>query len=273
MLALACAAGAQAQVIFNLLAPQNLAGMAATQNKLTLDPPKGDDCKVIVGFVDTALQQLDAQLEPFVKERVSVAGEAAPTSSVDPTHSTAMVNAFMQAIQSSGRSSTSVRVISVDVFGASGSANTFNVAAGLITAGNKGATVINASLGGYGDSPILRDAVQQLAANNIPVFAAVGNDASNTPFYPAAYPEVVSVTALERGGKVANYANTGTQPDAAAPGAVIFNYNGLTYGSQGTSVASAVAAGIAAGVAESSCAPWSRVIPALQKSLAVPVAK
>ena len=252
--------------------PQNL-GMAAPETRLTLDPPKGDNCKVVVGFVDTALQSLGPQLEPFVKERLTVTGEAAPVdSSLQPTHQTAMVNSFYQGMQASGRNSSSVKVLSVDVFGNNASANTFNVAAGMILAGNRGATVINASLGGYGDSPLLRDAVKQLAQNNIPVFAAVGNDGSNTPFFPAAYPEVISVTAVER-GKVASYANVGTQPDAGAPGTVIFSYNGLTYGSRGTSVSSAAAAGIAAGMADANCAPWSQVIPAVQKALVVPAAQ
>lgn len=254
----------------NPFSPQSLTGMSAPQTKLTLDPPKQDGCNVVVGFVDTPLQSLGS-LEQFVKERISVAGDSTVDNST-PTHATAMVNAFYQSIQASGRSSTAVPVIAVDVFGASGSANTFNVALGLITAGNKGATVINASLGGYGDSEILRNAVQQLAQHNIPVFAAVGNDGSNVPFYPAAYPGVVAVTAIGQGGKVASYANTGTQPDAAAPGVVVFSYNGLVYGSQGTSVSSAAAAGIAAGLADSTCAPWSKVIPTIEKALAVPVA-
>lgn len=180
-----------------------------------------------------------------------------------------MMNAFIQAMQASGKTSSSVQTVFVDVFGGSSSANTFNVAAGMILAGNRGATVINASLGGYGESPILYDAVQQLAAHNIPVFAAVGNDGSTTPFYPAAIPGVVSVTAVER-GKIASYANVGTTPDVAAPGGVVFSYNGLIYGSRGTSVSSAAATGVAAGLADSTCAPWSKVIPVVEKTLAVP---
>jgi hypothetical protein len=54
---------------------------------------------------------------------------------------------------------------------------------------------------------------------------------------------------------------------------VIFSYNGLIYGSQGTSVSSAVATGIAAGLADSTCAPWSKVIPAVEKTLAVPASQ
>ena len=251
--------------------PQSVSGLTAPETTLKLDPPKADGCKVVVGFVDTALQPLGAQLEPFVKERVALAGESA-TATGDPTHATAMMNAWVQAMQASGKASSSATTLWVDVFGAEGSANTFNVAAGMITAANRGATVINASLGGYGDTPLLRDAVTQLANHNIPVFAAVGNDGSSTPFFPAAYPQVISVTAVER-GKVASYANVGTQPDAGAPGSVVFSYNGQTYASRGTSVSSAAATGFAAGLADSTCAPWSQVIPSIEKTLAVPVAK
>ncbi|MGC3961481.1 MAG: S8 family serine peptidase [Verrucomicrobiota bacterium] len=251
--------------------PQSVGGMAVPETKLTLDPPKTDDCKVLVGFVDTTLQQLDPKLEAFVKTRISVTGNT--STSTTPTHQTAMVNAFLQSLQASGQASTSARVLSVDVFGNDPSANSFNVALGIMKAVNGGATAINLSLGGYQDVAVLRDVVQQATALGIPLFAAVGNDGSNTPFYPAAYPGVVSVTALAKAGQIASYANTGTQADAAAPGAVIFSYNGLIYGSQGTSVSSAVATGIAAGLADSTCAPWSKVIPAVEKTLAVPASK
>ncbi len=249
------------------LTPQNVGGIAPPQNKLTLDPPKKDGCKVVVGFVDSPLPKLSPDLEAFIKERIAVAGDAAVSDG--PTHQVAMMNALVQAMQSSGKGNTSVQVISVDVFGASASANTFNVARGMVAAANKGATIINASLGGYGFSPLLCDVTQQLAARGIPIFAAVGNDASKVPFYPAGCPGVTSVTSVER-GKVAPYANQGTQPDVGAPGQVLFNYNGFVYGSRGTSVASAAATGVAAGLADANCAPWSTVIPAVQKGMPVP---
>ena len=249
------------------LTPQNIGGIAPPENKLTLNPPKKDGCKVVVGFVDSPLPKLSPEMEQFIKERIAVAGQSSVGDS--PTHQVAMVNAFVQAMQSSGKSDTSVQIVSVDVFGASSSANTFNVAAGMIAAANKGANIINASLGGYGYSPILCDVIHQLASRGIPVFAAVGNDASKVPFYPAGCSGVVSVTSVER-GKVAPYANLGTQPDVGAPGQVLFNYNGFVYGSRGTSVASAAATGVAAGIADANCAPWSTVIPAVQKGMPVP---
>jgi hypothetical protein len=255
---------------FNFDVPQIsqlLEGTSAPATNLKLDPPKADACKVVVGFVDTEIQNL-GPLELFVSERVFMAGQSSADNN-SPAHGTAMANAFLQAFQAAGRTTISPRAVSVDVFGSGGQANTFNVAAGMILAANKGATVINASLGGYGDSPLLRDTVKQLAGRNIPVFAAVGNDGSATPFYPAAYPEAISVTALER-GRIAPYANVGTQADAAAPGVVVFSFNAQVYASRGTSVSSAVATGVAAALADSTCAPWSQVIPTLKKNMAVP---
>ena len=253
--------------------PETVAGMAAPQNSLKLNPIAGQG-KVTIGLVDTGLHQLSPELEQFIKARLSVVGDVKldPTT---PTHADGMLQAMLQAMEhslkSAGRSETDVKAIHVNVFDGA-SANTFNVAKGMFEAANNGATIINASLGGYGDSQLLRDVVSQLWQKNIPVFAAVGNDASSSAFFPAAYPEVISVTAVDRGG-VAPYANVGTQPDVALPGAVIFPYNGITWGSQGTSVSSAAATGVAAAIAGANGQPWSQVIPMLQKNFPVPPAR
>ncbi|HEU0038307.1 MAG TPA: S8 family serine peptidase [Verrucomicrobiae bacterium] len=249
--------------------PLEVTGVSALPPQLKLNPPAAERCKVVVGFVDTGVQPMGSELESILT-RYSVNGESSLSTS-EPLHGTAMLSAAAQVVATAEKNGTSLRFVSVNVFGTNRTADTFSVATGLITAGNKGATVINASLGGYGDSPILRDAVQQLYSHNIPVFAAVGNDASTEQFYPAAYPQVISVTALER-GKLAAYANVGTQPDVAAPGTVLFPFNGQTYVARGTSVSTAVATGLAAGLADANCAPWSQVIPAVERNLAVPSA-
>lgn len=252
--------------------PQNLGGRAAPQTKLNFSPVQRDGNQVVVGLVDTALQKQDATLEQLIKERLSLAGDTT-TSSSSPTHADAMLNALAQALQQAvGNNNTSVQVISVDVFGNSPTADTFSVALGMYEAYKRGATVINDSLGGYGETQVLYDVVKFLSEQNVPVFAAVGNDGSNVPFYPAAIPDVVAVTATER-GQVASYANVGTTPDAAAPGVVLFYFNGLVYASRGTSVSSAAAAGVAAGVADTSGLPWTQVIPKIQQLLIIPAGK
>ena len=68
-----------------------------------------------------------------------------------------------------------------------------------------------------------------------PVYAAVGNENTGRPMYPAAYPGVIGVAASD-GNKIADYSNRGDFVDIIAPGSA--------GGAKGTSVATAFAAHI-----------------------------
>ena len=72
--------------------------------------------------------------------------------------------------------------------------------------------LVSLSFGGY--SPfgmqVAADAVAALQAAGTVVVASAGNDATCVPSYPAALPEVVSVGALEAGGRPASYTNYGS---------------------------------------------------------------
>ena len=49
--------------------------------------------------------------------------------------------------------------------------------------------------------------------------AGAGNDDSTSPFYPAAYPEVLAVAASDEQDKKPVFSNYGPWVDATAPGA------------------------------------------------------
>jgi hypothetical protein len=55
------------------------------------------------------------------------------------------------------------------------------------------------------------------------VVAAAGNDSSSDPFYPAAFPWVVAVGALDEAGNVASYSNYGPWVDVWARGSNLVN--------------------------------------------------
>jgi subtilisin family serine protease len=80
-------------------------------------------------------------------------------------------------------------------------------------------------------------AVQYALEKGHPVFAAVGNENTGKPVYPAACPGVTGVAA-SNGSQLADYSNRGDFVDLVAPGSA--------GGSQGTSVATAYVAHIAA---------------------------
>lgn len=175
--------------------PQNLGGRSAAANMLLLNPVKRDGNGVVVGLVDTALQIQEPGLEKLIRERLSLAGESV-ANPMSPTHADAMANTLWQALtQALGGGDTTVTLISANVFGPNGTADTFTVAKGGNELYKHGATVINLSLGGYGESQVLYDVTKFVTDQGVPIFAAVENDASDRPFFPASFPQVNSVTA------------------------------------------------------------------------------
>src|SRR5262249_4065229 len=145
---------------------------------------------------------------------------------------------------------TRVRILSVDVYGDSETTTSYHVAEGIVKAVEKGATIINLSLGTDGDSSLLRQVIQDAHDQGIIFFGAAGNQPVTTATYPAAYAQVVAVTATDNQGNIAPYANYGDFVDIAAPGTVVVSYKGNSYLVTGTSASTAMVSGAAAGLTE-----------------------
>lgn len=141
---------------------------------------------------------------------------------------------------------TPVRILPIDIYGGKEATTTFDVLDGLLLAAAGGARVINLSLGGNEPSPMLQDAVQALRAQGVIVIAAAGNEPTTNPVFPAAYPEVLAVTAADRSGDLADYANRGEFIDLIAPGTSVFKHDQQAYLGTGTSYAAAYISGQAA---------------------------
>jgi thermitase len=235
--------------------------------ELDLKPKANDgNCQLVVGLIDTPLQPLSANLSQFLQPAIHVAGDV----QLDPnqlTHGTAMAETILDAVNSKTGGSTSVKILPVDVYGNNEMTSTFDVANGIVQAVNNGANIINLSLGSSGDSTFLHNTIKAVAKQGIPMYAAAGNEPVTTPNYPAAYPEVVSVTASDQTGKIASYANRGSFIDMMVTGDNVVPYNGQSYLVEGTSTSTAFASGMAAGLADSSHACADQAQTLLQKSL------
>ncbi|MCL2003155.1 MAG: S8 family serine peptidase [Oscillospiraceae bacterium] len=133
-----------------------------------------------------------------------------------------------------------VTIIPVKVLSDQGLGSTSLVDAGIRYAADRGAAVINMSLGGAGTSQSTRNAVQYANGRNAVVVASAGNDGANAAGYtPANIPEVITVTASDSRGGRAYFSNFGNVIDVAAPGvSIISSIPGGRYAAyDGTSMA------------------------------------
>jgi hypothetical protein len=249
--------------------PQLLANAPVGPVSLTLDPATtGDPCNPVVGLIDTQVQSLGSQLDPFMLKPISVAGDAtANTSTI--THGTAMAETILRAVSQAAGGNSSVRILSVNVYGTGETTTSWSVALGIQAAVDNGATMLNLSLGGPSDSAVLDSVIQQAIAAGIPVYAAAGNQPVSTPTYPAADTGVIAVTATQ-GGQLAPYADFGSFVSLALPGASVVYLGGQAYIVQGTSPATAYATGVAAGTKGVDCLPWAQIQSSMQQKFPVP---
>jgi len=97
--------------------------------------------------------------------------------------------------------------------------------------------VISLSLGGSNPPQELHDIIVSAYSYNITIVAAAGNEGAESLIYPAAYPEVIAVGAIDEGGNVPDWSNR--NPELAAPGVnILSTYVGGTYETlSGTSMA------------------------------------
>jgi hypothetical protein len=122
------------------------------------------------------------------------------------------------------------------------------LAQGIIEATDRGAQVINLSLGGYGDSGVLEQAVDYASKHGSVVVAAAGNEAYDQLSIPAAYSNVISVGSVDANGKQAYFSNSGQGLALTAPGVGVitaWDTDKIALAS-GTSQSSAIVAAAAA---------------------------
>jgi hypothetical protein len=148
-------------------------------------------------------------------EQSGFAGAPQPTG-----HGTAVASLLVGSQGLFRGAASGARLFVADVYGgnrAAGSATSIVRALGWLS--SKHPRVINISLVGPPNRVVQR-AIQIVQSRGIEVVAAVGNDGpAAPPQYPASYPGVIAVTAVDGGGRALPEAGKPTHLDFAAPGA------------------------------------------------------
>lgn len=118
---------------------------------------------------------------------------------------------------------------------------------------DNGANIISISFGGIQQDSIYALAVAYACSLNVLIFASAGNEGTFVPRYPAAYPGVLAVAALNRSDRMPTWSNHGTWIALAAPGGDVWStmsnnaYHEEDYSCwSGTSMATPNAAAVAA---------------------------
>ncbi|MCC6231764.1 MAG: S8 family serine peptidase [Verrucomicrobiales bacterium] len=233
--------------------------------------PMNDASSVIIALLDTGLATSGLAHADFLLPSVPVAS-AASASAQDSglSHGSAMFETILQGLSVTQQESgpVPVRVLPVDIYGASGQTTTFELAQGIAAALERGADILNLSLSGPSPSPVVHDILKQASAAGVITFGAPGNTPSTLPTYPAAYPEVLAVTASDRPGQIATYANRGVFVDLIAPGTSVVPFQGDSFVVHGTSVSTAYAAGLAGGLLANGTQSPAEAVRTLQQKLA-----
>jgi hypothetical protein len=204
---------------------------------------------VIVAVVDTGVQSDHPDLKGRLVQGINIVDPSSPPDDDvgHGTHVAGIISAQVNNNEGVAGMTWYTKIMPVKVLDSTGAGSTYSVAEGIIWATDHGAHVINMSLGNYAEAQFLHDALKYAYDRGVVLVAASGNDNTDRPGFPAAYPEVLAVAATGSDELRAEYSNYGDYIDVAAPGTSIpSTYPGSQYAAlSGTSMASPHVAALA----------------------------
>ncbi|MDN4071691.1 S8 family peptidase [Fictibacillus terranigra] len=204
----------------------------------------------LIAVVDTGVDYTLADLKDKVREDLGknfVTSGAAPLDDMGHgTHVSGIISAAADNGYSMAGINQKAQILPVKVLDASGSGDTEQIAKGIKYAADKGAKVINLSLGG-GYSRVLEYALKYAADKGATIVAATGNDGDSMVSYPGSSKYAIGVGATNDMDVVSDYSNYGEGLDLVAPGSNIPSLvpNGNVTYMSGTSMATPHVAAVA----------------------------
>ncbi len=204
--------------------------------------------RVKIAVIDTQVDTTHPAFGGSITETFDALGETKP---IPENHGTAIAGIVGARAELMGVA-PQANILAIRAFAgnAQGQPQSYTLAIlkALDFAVSSGARIVNMSFAGPND-PILGQAIAAANAKGVTMIAAAGNGGPDAkPAYPAAYPEVIAVTATDNADQLYKNANHGDYIAVAAPGVDIIAAatKGAYDISSGTSMAAAHVSGIAA---------------------------
>lgn len=133
-------------------------------------------------------------------------------------HGTAVASLIGGADATAPGVAPSAELISIRISDDAGQADSFAMAAGILAAVDEGVDLINISMGTAVDNPLIAEAVAYANDHEVLIVASSGNSEGADATYPAAYPSVISVGAVDARGEHLDFSNYGQYLSLTAPG-------------------------------------------------------
>lgn len=219
--------------VFDL--PEIMEGDGSSASKEWRAP--STDTEIAVSVLDSGLIR-DAGLSAAVLSAFDATNPDAPLDTDAVGHGTLMAKLAAGLIDPfEAPVGEGVPVVAVKAFADDGSSDSYTLMNAISHAIESSSGPVSLSWGSDTPSTFLNNAVQVAIDSGSPVFAAVGNENTGEPIYPAACDGVIGVAAGTEDGAYTDYSNRGDFVDIIAPGSA--------GGSQGTSVATAYVSHVA----------------------------
>ncbi|OAQ54102.1 peptidase S8 [Natrinema mahii] len=214
------------------------------------------DPDVTISIVDQGIQYDHPNLAENMDDSVSNNGEDFVDADGDPYPGEASENhgTHVGGIAAGGTDNgtghagiSNCSLLSARALGSGGGGSLSDIADAVQWSADQGADIINMSLGGGGETDLMRQACEYAQSQGSLLVAAAGNDSGSPVSYPAAYDTVLAVSSLDEGETLSDFSNVGPKIELAAPGGDVLStipfddYDTFS----GTSMASPVVVGVA----------------------------
>jgi subtilisin family serine protease len=228
---------------------------------------------VVIALIDSGVDAAQPDLQGALVPGADFADSSGDTS--DQFGHGTMVAGVIAARPNNGVGGAGIcwscQVMPVKVLGANGSGTAASIASGIRFAADHGADVISMSFVLSGPDAGVESALAYAHARGVLLIAAAGNNGGDTPTYPAAYPGVVSVAAVDPSGVLFPWSTHGSWVTLAAPGCSYTTAPGSAFVTFcGTSAAAPLVAGLA-GLALSAGAGSAAQVEAALEQTATPL--
>lgn len=220
-----------------------------SQNQLgeILAMPANHD--VIVAVIDTGIDATHPDLQGHLLGGYNfLATRNAPVDdSGHGTHIAGIIGARINNTFGTAGLNPKSKIISLKIASATGISSQLAAAEAIRYAVDNGARIINCSWGYFVYNQVLKEAVDYAIAQGVIVVAAMGNEGSPLKQFPAGFPGVLAVGAMDHKQMHASFSNVGEHIAFVEEGIAILSTapGGKTASLTGTSQSTAIITGIA----------------------------